>query len=186
MADVTMAPAPDMFEMGVQVQVLKRGTLYAQRAQKLYDLYKGYPAIEAIPAEEREKVEKQLFKRPLAEVWAETERYWEARDPREAERARADGKHRMALCFRWYLGMSSRWARVGDESRKLDFQIWCGPAMGAFNRWAKGSRFEAASGRSAPEMGLAILRGAAALSRYDAAARAGVSGLPSPREISRP
>ena len=35
LADVTMAPAADMFELGVEVQVLRRGTLFAQRAARL-------------------------------------------------------------------------------------------------------------------------------------------------------
>jgi trans-AT polyketide synthase, acyltransferase and oxidoreductase domains len=34
MADVMMAPSADMFEMGVKVQVLKTGTMFAMRAQK--------------------------------------------------------------------------------------------------------------------------------------------------------
>jgi trans-AT polyketide synthase/acyltransferase/oxidoreductase domain-containing protein len=36
-ADVTMAPAGDMFELGVKVQVLKRGLFFPQRAAKLYE-----------------------------------------------------------------------------------------------------------------------------------------------------
>ena len=50
MADVTMAPAADMFEMGVKLQVVKRGTMFAMRANKLYDLYVNYDSIEDIPA----------------------------------------------------------------------------------------------------------------------------------------
>ena len=34
MTDVIMAPAADMFEMGVKLQVLKRGTLFGMRSQK--------------------------------------------------------------------------------------------------------------------------------------------------------
>jgi hypothetical protein len=49
MADVAMCPASDMFEMGGKVQVLKRGTMYPQRAQRLYELYKTYPSFDAIP-----------------------------------------------------------------------------------------------------------------------------------------
>src|SRR4029077_15375289 len=52
-ADVIMAPAADMFEMGVKVQVLKRGTMFAMRAQKLFELYRQYPAWEAIPEADR-------------------------------------------------------------------------------------------------------------------------------------
>ena len=48
-ADVTMAPAADMFEMGVKVQVLKRGTMFPFRAAKLYDFYSRYDALEDIP-----------------------------------------------------------------------------------------------------------------------------------------
>ena len=33
MADVMMAPSADMFEMGVKVQVLKTGTMFAMRAR---------------------------------------------------------------------------------------------------------------------------------------------------------
>ena len=37
--DVAMAPAADMFDLGVTVQVLKRGTMFAQRGQRLADFY---------------------------------------------------------------------------------------------------------------------------------------------------
>ncbi len=167
MADVMIAPAPDMFELGAKVQVLKRGTAYGLRAQKLYELWKNYPSFEAMPAAEREKVELQILRRPFAEVWAETERYWQARDSREADKGRSDGRHRMALCFRWYLGMSSRWARMGEEARRLDFQIWCGPSMGAFNRWVRGSWLEPVEAREVPLVALALLQGAAALGRRE-------------------
>ncbi len=186
MADVAMAPAPDMFELGARVQVLKRGSLYAQRAQKLYDLYKLHPDFEAIPAAEREKVEKQILGRPFAEVWTDTERYWESRDPAKAEEGRRDGKARMALCFRWYLGMASRWASKGDEARRWDYQIWCGPAIGAFNRWTRGTDLEKPEHRDAASVGRALLSGTAALARREAAARAGVVPLPSAAEVARP
>jgi trans-AT polyketide synthase, acyltransferase and oxidoreductase domains len=47
----------------------------------------------------------------------------------------------MALVFRWYLGQSPVWANQGDADRKIDYQIWCGPAMGAFNEWVQGELF---------------------------------------------
>jgi trans-AT polyketide synthase/acyltransferase/oxidoreductase domain-containing protein len=178
MADVAMCPASDMFEMGGKVQVLKRGTMYPQRAQRLYDLYKTYPSFDAIPAPERKKVETQILKRPFAEVWQETERYWQARQPEEAERARGDEKYRMALCFRWYLGMSSRWARTGEGSRQADYQIWCGPAIGGLNRWTRGTACAEPENRDAPALARALLIGAAALQRRELAARAGVRHLP--------
>ena len=72
MADVTMAPAADMFEMGVKLQVIKRGSMFAMRANKLYELYTSYDSIEAIPALERQKIEKQIFRQNLDDVWQST------------------------------------------------------------------------------------------------------------------
>lgn len=54
----------------------------------------------------------------------------------------------MALVFRWYLGLSSRWANAGEPGRQLDYQVWCGPAMGAFNEWVKGTPLEATANRT--------------------------------------
>ena len=28
-----------------------------------------------------------------------------------------------------------RWANSGQVDRKLDYQVWCRPSMGAFNAW---------------------------------------------------
>jgi PfaD family protein len=163
--DVATGPAPDMFEIGAKVQVVGRGALYAQRAQKLYDIYKRYDALEDIPDDERTRLETQILRRPVADVWDECVRYWGARDPGQLERAEADPRHRMALVFRWYLGMTSRWARVGEEDRKRDFQIWCGPAMGAFNAWAAGGPFADPSARTVVAIADALMEGAAVEAR---------------------
>ena len=159
-ADVTMAPAADMFEMGVKVQVLKRGTMFAMRAQKLFDLYRAHAGWEAIPAAERVQIEKTFFRRPFAEVWADTKDFFTRRDPTQLARADTDPRHQMALAFRWYLGLSSRWANAGEPDRQLDYQVWCGPAMGAFNEWAKGGVLEAPPARTVSAVAKNLLFGA--------------------------
>lgn len=173
-ADVAMGPAGDMFEMGVKVQVLKRGTLFAMRGQKLYELYRAYPSIEALPEADRASIEKQLFRTSLDDIWRQTADYFQKRDPRQLERANRDPKHKMALVFRWYLGQSSRWAITGEASRQADFQVWCGPAMGAFNEWVKGSFLEAVENRRAVTVAFNLLYGAAVLNRAAALRNQGV------------
>ncbi len=71
----------------------------------------------------------------------------------------------MALVFRWYLGLSSRWSNIGEKGREMDYQIWCGPAMGAFNDWVKGTYLEVPENRHAADVNLQILTGAAYLYR---------------------
>ena len=85
--DVGMAPAADMFEQGVEVQVLLRGTMFAARARKLYALYRAHGSLEEIPAAERARLEAQVFLRSLEEEWASTRAFWLSRDPAEAQRA---------------------------------------------------------------------------------------------------
>ncbi len=164
-ADVTMAPAADMFEMGVTVQVVKRGTMFAMRGAKLYELYRACASLEEIPSNEREKLEKTVFLAPLEQIWQQTRSFFQQRDPRQVERAERDPKHRMALVFRWYLGQAAHWAKDGDPKRTIDYQVWCGPAMGAFNEWVKGSPLEAPANRRAACVARNILEGAAAISR---------------------
>ncbi len=165
LSDVVMAPAADMFELGVEVQVLKRGTMFGVRAKKLYDLYKAYPSLEAIPAEQKASLEKTILRRRCDEVWADTRSFFLERDPSEVERAERDPKHLMALCFRWYLGLSSKWAIGGQADRRMDYQIWCGPAMGAFNRWVRGSFLEPPEARSAVQIARNLVEGAACVTR---------------------
>ncbi len=160
-ADVTMAPSADMFEMGVRVQVLKRGTMFALRAQKLYDYYRHYPSWEAIPAADRNMLERDYFKCDFETEWDQTRRFFAVRDPQQITRAEQDPHHRLALVFRAYLGKSSKWANAGDPSRQMDFQIWCGPAIGAFNQWTKGSILEKPENRECVGVAQNLLLGAA-------------------------
>lgn len=178
MADVAMAPAADMFEMGVKVQVLKRGTMFPMRAQRLYDLYVAHNSIDEIDPEERAKLEKQIFRRPLEEIWADTVKFFEERDPEQIRRAMDNPKRKMALIFRWYLGLSSRWSNVGEKGRELDYQIWCGPAMGAFNAWVKGSYLEHVENRHAVDIAHHIMTGATFLYRVNALRVQGVTLAP--------
>lgn len=174
LGDFVMAPAADMFELGVEVQVLQRGTLFANRAKKLYELYRSHRSLEDIAGPDRGRLEQDILRSSLAEAWASTQAYWRARDPRELDKANADPKHKMALVFRSYLGQASRWAIAGDLDRKVDYQIWCGPAMGAFNAWTAGSILANPDQRGVVQVARNLIEGAAALTRAQQLRSAGV------------
>lgn len=165
LADCTMAPSADMFELGVKVQVLRQGTFFPQRAARLYELYQRHASLEEIPAPERDRLERDIFREPLAAVWAQCVSFFQVRDPAELERAERDAKHRMALVFRYYLGRSSHWPIAGDPTRRQDYQIWCGPAMGSFNAWVANSFLAPAPQRTIEQIALNLLEGAAAITR---------------------
>ncbi len=164
-ADVVMAPAADMFELGVRLQVLRRGSMFAFRAERLYQIYAAHAAWTEVSPLLRGKVEREILRASYDAVWAETRRFWLGRDPEQAERAERDPKHQMALVFRWYLGMGSRWAIGGATERRADYQVWCGPAMGAFNRWVAGGFLADPAERSVVQIARNLLAGAAVVTR---------------------
>lgn len=173
--DVMGAPASDMFEMGVDLQVLKLGTLFGPRAKKLYDYYNKYQSIDEIPAVERQNLEEKVFRKPLEEIWQSCIEFFKQRDPEQIERAKNNPRRKMALIFRWYLGLSSNWANAGTPDRILDYQIWCGPSMGAFNDWVKGTYLEHYENRKVADVAIHIMEGAAYLYRIQSLKMQGVN-----------
>lgn len=141
--DTDYAPAGDMFEMGAKVQVVRRGVFFPARAKKLYDLYRQFSSLEAIDEPTKKTIEEKYFQRSFDEVWQETQAYYQKNRPKELEKAARNPKHKMALIFKWYFVLSNRLALAGDQTRKVDFQIHCGPALGAFNQWVKDTDLEA-------------------------------------------
>ncbi len=173
-ADVIMAPSADMFEMGVKVQVLKRGTMFALKAARLYEYYRTYDSLDHMPPSLITELEKKYFHSTIDQEWASTSSFFEKRDPRQNERAARDPKHKMALLFRSYLGRASMWAVTGEPSRVIDYQIWCGPAMGAFNEWAKNSCLEPPENRHVAHIALNLLVGASYVMRAGSLRQQGV------------
>merc|ERR1740138_1690860 len=171
-SDVTMAPAADMFEMGVDLQVLKKGTMFPARAKKLYELFSKYPSLDAIPADVSARLEKQVFRKPMQTIWDETVAFTlnQLKDPEKIARAERDPKLKMALVFRWYLGLSSAWANNGVADRALDYQVWCGPAIGSFNDFIAGTHLDPRVSGVYPdvhEANVHMLRGAAIMRRCE-------------------
>jgi trans-AT polyketide synthase/acyltransferase/oxidoreductase domain-containing protein len=69
----------------------------------------------------------------------------------------------MALVFRWYFGRALALALEGDVANKADYQIYCGPAMGAFNQWVKGSGIEDWRNRHVDQIAEQLMRETARL-----------------------
>ncbi len=162
--DTDYAPAGDMFEIGAKVQVLKKGVLFSARANKLYNLYTQYNALEDIPAKTIAQLEKNYFKKSIEEVWQETKTYLNKTGKvAELKRAESSPKYKMALVFRWYFGFSSRIAFNGDLENKVNFQIHTGPSLGAFNQWVKGTELESWRNRHVDEIGEKLMAETAVL-----------------------
>lgn len=173
-ADVIMAPAADMFEQGVKVQVLKRGTLFGPRGNRMAELYKRGLGFDALPERDRQFMETALGE-SFHSAWARTAEFMASANPKELERAQADPVKQLALVIRRYLFFGSQWARDGVAERTSDFQIWCGPSMGAFNEWVEGTHLAPIENRTVAEIGWNLMDGAARLIRAQQARAMGLN-----------
>lgn len=160
--DVAYAPAGDLFEIGSRVQVVRRGTMFPARANQLHDLYRRHDRLEDIDARTLATLERTCFRRPVAEVWEDVVRHYrDTGRPQIARDAERDPRRRMALVFRWYFAASTRAALDGAKDDTANYQIHCGPAMGAFNRLVEGTALESWRRRDVDAIADLLMTGAA-------------------------
>jgi trans-AT polyketide synthase, acyltransferase and oxidoreductase domains len=158
--DTDYAPAGDMFEFGAKVQVLKKGLFFPARANKLYELYRQYNSLEEIDEKTQNMIQEKYFHRSFAEIYREIR----ASVPvQEIEKAEQNPKHKMALIFAWYFSYTTRLALSGNQQHKVDYQIHCGPALGSFNQWVKGTELEDWRNRHVDEIGIKLIKATAEL-----------------------
>ncbi len=174
LADFDIAPAGDMFEIGARVQVLKRGTLFPGRGNRLYELYRTHAGLHEIPGPVLKEIEERYLGRSIAAVWEETAHYYARSAPEQLTEAETNPRKKMAMVFRWYFIHSSRLAIEGRPDQRANFQIHSGPAMGAANRWLKGTDLEDWRARHADILAERLMTEAAGVfeARLNAFARA--------------
>lgn len=161
--DTDYAPAGDMFELGARVQVAKRGLFFAARANKLYELYRRHASIDEIDVKTRQQIQDRYFKRCFDDVWQETRAYYLRTQPTKLLELEKSPKQKMASIFKWYFVHSTRLALSGAEDQRVDYQIHCGPALGAFNQWVKDTDLRSWRNRHVTDIGERIMSATAQL-----------------------
>ncbi len=161
--DTEYAPAGDMFELGAKVQVVRKGVFFPGRGNRLYELYRHYNSLDEIDEKTKAQLQEKYFRRRFEEVYAETKAYYSEYLPEVIESAERNPKLKMALIFKWYFMHSMRLAKQGDLNQQIDYQIHCGPAMGAFNQWVKGTTLENWRNRHVDEIAQKLMQETAAL-----------------------
>jgi trans-AT polyketide synthase/acyltransferase/oxidoreductase domain-containing protein len=160
--DTAYAPAGDMFELGARVQVARKGTLFAARGNKLYQLYRQLGSLDQLDAATRETLEQRYFRQSLEQVWEQAQDRLRGQRGEELARAEREPRAKMALVFRSYFARSTMLAMAGVAGEKVNYQVHCGPAQGAFNRVVAGSDLEPWSSRHVDAIAELIMAGAAA------------------------
>lgn len=137
--DTEYAPAGDLFELGAKIQVLKKGVFFPARANKLWDLYRNFESWEAIDEQIRKHIEEVYFKCSFDEVFSKLSDYYTTE---HLQNINENPKQKMAAIFKWYFHYTNQLALNGHQESKVDYQVHCGPALGSFNEWVKGTDLE--------------------------------------------
>lgn len=161
--DTDYAPAGDMFELGAKVQVVKKGLFFPARANKLFDIYQRYGDWNDVDEKTRKQIEDHYFSRSFEAVYEAVRQHYGNGGSKEIVKAEENPRHKMALVFRWYFYHTMGLALEGREAQRINYQIHCGPALGAFNQWIRGTRLESWRNRNVDTIGEMIMEETAAL-----------------------
>lgn len=155
--DTTVVAAGDGLETGTRAQVLARGVFFPARANRLQTLWERGEALD--PATLRH-LERKILRRPLSEVWTDVVDHLRHRRLDELDRCEREPARRMLHITAWYHALATRTAMAGDGDPR-DYQIACGPAMGALNGLLAGTELEDWRARHPDDLAALLMLGAA-------------------------
>ncbi|MFB8774638.1 PfaD family polyunsaturated fatty acid/polyketide biosynthesis protein [Streptomyces broussonetiae] len=161
--DTAIVPAGDMLEIGAKAQVLRKGLLFPTRANKLYELTLRLNSLDELDDRTARQIQDKYFHRTFDEVWHETAEHLARTDPDQLAAAERDPKLRMILTFKWYFVHSARLAMSGAPEQRVDYQIPCGPSLGALNSLLRGTPREDWRARHVDDLAELLMDGAARL-----------------------
>jgi trans-AT polyketide synthase, acyltransferase and oxidoreductase domains len=153
--DTAYAPFGDLFELGGRARVVKKGVLFHARANRLYDIWRAHDDWRQVGVDTRRQVEQRWLRASFDDVYTKLRQDLPAGDPEP------DAKRAMALVFRWYCAQARRAAVDGDPAYEVDWEVCCGPALGAANRWLRGTPLAAWRDRHTDEVGRRLMNEAA-------------------------
>ncbi|WP_044199636.1 ACP S-malonyltransferase [Dyadobacter tibetensis] len=160
--DTILAPSSDFFEMGVQEQVVKKGTLFPLRARKLYTLYCQYNSLEEIPEKIKFQLERDFFKAPIAQMLQHVQNELLKQNKYdELDRVKQQPKLMLGQLFRLYLERSRLLPFQEEDSNKMNFQLRSSPALGAFNQFVCSTSLESWRNRYVDKIGVMLMEHAA-------------------------
>jgi len=158
--DTAMTIAGDMFEIGAKVQVVRKNTQFHIRANRLYQVFTTYNCLEEIPPAITKEIEERYFKKSFQEVWQLVCEYKNKRKSEQIAEAKKNPRLKMALLFKWYFSHCNQITLNGEKEEKDNFQIFCGPSLGAFNDWVQGTPYAHWKNRHVDEIAELLMSGA--------------------------
>ncbi|MFJ8525107.1 ACP S-malonyltransferase [Bacillus cereus] len=132
--DTTYVPSEYALDTSGYSQVVRKGVFFPARANRLYDLLKSYGSISEIDSKTRLYIEEKYFGKSFEEILQD--------ELKKNDRYRKNSKQELQIILKWYMEYAKGLAIQGKREQKVNFHIYCGPALGAFNEWVKDTYLE--------------------------------------------
>lgn len=155
--DTCSVPAGDMFESGARSQVVRKGLYFPARAQKLYDLYRLNKGLDGLSQKEKFQIEQHFMQKSFTAVLAEI---MTTENSQEIKKINENDKYKMARVFKWYFDHAQKSALNGLQINQDNYQIFCSPAMGAFNQWVSETDLKSWKNRHVDDIAMRLMSGA--------------------------
>jgi trans-AT polyketide synthase/acyltransferase/oxidoreductase domain-containing protein len=136
--DIGYVSAGDIYDPGRMIQVVKKGSLFKARADKLYRICQSGEGIKAIDQGTKEQLETRYFGKKIEEIIQEILLEDVGEHPQE----------QLVLLYKWYLKKAMEWAIEGNDDKQTDYCIMCGCSIGSFNEMVKGTELESWKNRT--------------------------------------
>ncbi|MFC1745257.1 1-acyl-sn-glycerol-3-phosphate acyltransferase [Candidatus Riflebacteria bacterium] len=132
-SDTAFVVSADPLEKGNNIQVLKYGTQFSVKANKLAKLYLKYGDLLNLPEKEKKVLEEGFFRCSLETAMNRANLIF--KDLQFGENKKNKKESGLLLLFHLYLYESFLWAKEGTKNREMDYQIWVDQSIGSFNMW---------------------------------------------------
>lgn len=155
--DTEMIPTSHVYEIGMKVQVLKKGVFFVARALKLYEIYNRISKIEDIEPKVLAQIQDKYFGKSIDDIYNEIKN-----DLSDTERKRAENesKFKFGLIIYWYYNYCMDCAIKNENSQNLNCLIPVSSAMGRINQFLENTEYMNWENRHPDILGRLIMSGA--------------------------
>jgi trans-AT polyketide synthase/acyltransferase/oxidoreductase domain-containing protein len=151
--DIKIAPCAELFEFGRTTPVLAKGSVFASKAKRLYELWREHETLETLSDEERALLVRDYFPEGIDAAIDEVRAHTPLRA--KTTSVTADPKAEWAQLVKHYLKSASR-----QDRTRSDWRIACGAAMASLNTWLNSEKFVPWQERHVDQLALQLLQAA--------------------------
>ncbi len=153
-ADIKTAPCTELFEFGRTISVLNKGSLFANKAKRLYELWKDHKTLENLSTEQHVALA-EYFPEGIEYAIERSSSTRQLLNSTQTNVASSDSARVWTQLVKYYLQ-----AATNQNDTRPDWCITCGPDIGTLNNWLNKEKLVPWQERHIDQLALQLLSAA--------------------------